>query len=81
MGADIPTRIWKRDLSNVKELLPVKCHVRYSYAHPHITDTKYMRGQQTGAECRPPDDASSFAWLLTSSFNKQAVLNLQHAAS
>jgi len=38
------------DLSNVKELLQVKCHVRYSYAHSHITDTKYMRGLQIDAE-------------------------------
>jgi len=40
-----------------------------------------MREQQTGTEWRRPDDAPSFGWLLTSSFNKQAAVNLQHAAS
>ena len=40
-----------------------------------------MMGQQTSAEWKRPDDASSFAWLLTSSLNKQAALNHQHTAS
>jgi hypothetical protein len=36
---------------------------------------KVWEGQQAGAEWRRPDDASSFVWLLTPSFNKQPILN------